>query len=82
MLKSSGKEEFRWNGEEATLFLTVTHQSKVYSIESPDNLTVGSTDTIKVLYSESEVSHFAEYEEKSTGVVQGNQVRKKLEGIR
>ena len=75
MLKSSGKKEFRWNSKETALLSTVTHQSKVHSIGSPDNLTVRSTCTIKVLYSESELSHFVEYEEKSTGVVQGNQVR-------
>ena len=79
MLKLTGKKEFRWTGKEAALLLTVTHQSKVHSIGSPD-ITVGSTCTIKVLYSESEVYslrffsevHFVEYEEKSTGVVQGN----------
>ena len=53
------------------------HQCKVHSIGSPGNLTVQSTGTIKVLYSESEVSDFIQYKEKSIKVVQGNQVRKK-----
>ena len=39
---------------------------------SPDNLTVGSTHTMKILHSESEVSGFIEYEKKGTEVVQGN----------
>ena len=77
MLKLTGKKELSWTDKEVALLLTVTHQYKVHSIRSPDNLTVRSTGTIKVLDRESEVSHFVEYKEKSTEVVQGNQVCKK-----
>lgn len=45
MLKSMGKKEFRWTDEEVELLSTETHQYKVHSIGSLDNLMVQSTDT-------------------------------------
>ena len=77
VLKSMGKKEFRWTDEEAELLLTVAHQYKVCCIRVSGNLTVQSTDTIKLLYSESEVFDFLKYKEKVIEVVQGNHIPKK-----